>query len=80
MKLRKIITLLLSAVAVVTLAGLFNVSNAASGDKWFNAMSIYRDKYTYKADGKTIWRLYESSASSNTPKMKDKQYSVCIEV
>ena len=68
MKLRKIITLLLSAVAVVTLAGLFNVSNAASGDKWFNAMSIYRDKYTYKADGKTIWRLYESSASSNTPK------------
>lgn len=52
MKLRKIITLLLSAVAVVTLAGLFNVSNAASGDKWFNAMSIYRDKYTYKADGK----------------------------
>ena len=56
MKLRKIITLLLSAVAVVTLAGLFNVSNAASGDKWFNAMSIYRDKYTYKADGKTIWR------------------------
>ncbi len=45
-----------------------------------NAMSIYRDKYTYKADGKTIWRLYESSASSNTPKMKDKQYSVCIEV
>ena len=68
MKVRKIITLLLSAVAVVTLAGLFNVSNAASGDKWFNAMSIYRDKYTYKADGKTIWRLYESSASSNAPK------------
>ena len=68
MKLRKVLTLLLSVVAVVILAGLFSISNAASGDKWFNAMSIYRDSYTYQADGKTIWRLYESSASSNTPK------------
>ena len=68
MKLKKVLTLLLSAVALVTLAGLFNVSNAASGDKWFNARSIYRDNYTYQADGKTIWRLYEATASSNTPK------------
>lgn len=68
MKLKKLLTLLLSALVVVTIAGVFNISNAASGDKWFNARSIYKDNYSYRADGKTIWRLYESSASSNTPK------------
>jgi uncharacterized repeat protein (TIGR01451 family) len=68
MKLKKVLTLLLSAAMVILLTGLFNVSNAASGDKWFNARSIYRDNYTYRADEKTVWRLYESTGSSNTPK------------
>ena len=68
MKLKKVLTLILSTLAIVTLAGLFNVSNAANGDKWFNARSIYKDNYSYRADGKTIWRVYESTATSNTPK------------
>ena len=68
MKLKKVLTLILSTLAIVILAGLFNVSNAANGDKWFNARSIYKDNYSYRADGKTIWRVYESTATSNTPK------------
>ena len=68
MKLKKVLTLILSTLAIVTLAGLFSVSNAANGDKWFNARSIYKDNYSYRADGKTIWRVYESTATSNTPK------------
>ena len=72
MKLRKIITLLLSAVAVVTLAGLFNVSNAASGDKWFNIHT----KLTEKQFGDYMSHQHRLIRQ----KMKDKQYSVCIEV
>lgn len=68
MKLKKVLTLILSTLAIVILAGLFNVSNAANGDKWLNARSIYKDNYSYRADGKTIWRVYESTATSNTPK------------
>ena len=57
MKLKKVLTLILSTLAIVILAGLFNVSNAANGDKWFNARYIYKDNYSYRADVKTIWRV-----------------------
>ena len=67
MKIKKIITLILMMLLFVLLTGMISISNAVSS-KWFNAKSIYRDNYSYQADEKTIWRLYETSSSSNNPK------------
>ena len=68
MKLRKAVILIFITFISILLTSICNISNAAVGDKYFSAKSIQRDNYSYRADEKTIWRIYETNSTSNTPK------------
>ena len=68
MKIKKTLMLILGVIIFTVLAGIFTISNAATGSKYFSAKSIYRDSYSYQADEKTVWRIYETSSSSSTPR------------
>lgn len=77
MKIKKSIMLILGTIIFILLAGMFTVSNATSGNKYFSAKSIYRDNYSYQADEKTVWRIYETSSSSSTPR-NEEQTAYCL--
>ena len=53
MKIKKTLMLILGVIIFTVLAGIFTISNAATGSKYFSAKSIYRDSYSYQADEKT---------------------------
>ena len=77
MKIKKTLMLILGVIIFTVLAGIFTISNAATGSKYFSAKSIYRDSYSYQADEKTVWRIYETSSSSSTPR-NEGQTAYCL--
>lgn len=77
MKLKKAVILIVMTFIFILLNSVCNISNAAVGDKYFSAKSIYRDSYSYQADEKTVWRIYETSSSSSTPR-NEGQTAYCL--
>lgn len=77
MRLKKVIILSFITFISILLTSICNISNAGVGDKYFSAKSIYRDNYSYQADEKTVWRIYETSSSSSTPR-NEEQTAYCL--